>query len=321
MTTPVPVTHQDGDSAKGVGVAPAPHPLLARLRGIRFDRYVGYVFVAPWVIAFLCFELIPTVAAFGYSLTNWSVVGEATFIGFANYQEMFTRDRLFGLSLYNTLYYAIFSVPLTVTAGFLLAMLLNAKVRGQTVFRTLFYLPALIPTVAGAIVWLWIFDTRNGIFNFFITLFGGDPIRWLTSPAWSKPALIIMSLWTTGAGMVIYLAGLQNIPQELYEAAEVDGASGWHKLFRITIPLMTPTIFFNLLMGMINSFQVFNVAFVMTGGGPVNSTLFYMLHIYENAFTHWRMGYASALSVILFLLVLVLTLVVNRTSKRWVFYG
>ncbi len=320
MSTPIPARERDGEVA-GAGAIPALHTLSARLKRTRFDKYVGYVFVAPWVIAFLCFELIPTVAAFAFSLTDWSVVGAANFIGVANYQEMFTRDRLFWKSLENTIYYAVFSVPLVVTAGFLVALLLNAKVRGQTLFRTLFYLPALIPTVAGAIVWLWIFDTRNGILNFFLGIFGIEPIRWLTSPAWSKPALVIMSLWTIGAGMVIYLAGLQNIPQELYEAAEVDGASALHKLARITIPLMTPTIFFNLIMGIINAFQVFNAAFIMTGGGPVNSTLFYMLHIYENAFTHWRMGYASALSVILFLLVLALTIFVNRTSRRWVFYG
>jgi len=285
------------------------------------EKYIGYVFVAPWVIAFLCFELIPTAAAFFFSLTDWSVVGQWNFIGFANYIEMFTRDRLFARSVGNTLYYVVFAVPLNVTMAFLLALLLNAKVRGQTFFRTMFYLPALIPSVAGAIVWIWIFDTNNGILNFFLSQLGIEPIRWLSSPQWSKPALIIMSLWSIGAGMVIYLAGLQNISEELYEAAEVDGANPLQRLIHITIPLMTPTIFFNLILGIISSFQVFNSAFIMTGGGPVNSTLFYMLHIYEQAFTHWKMGYASALSVVLFLFVLVLTLIVNRTSKRWVFYG
>lgn len=303
------------------GAAAPPRSIHSWLTGMRAERYIGYVFVAPWVIAFLCFELIPTSAAFVFSFTDWSVVGAPSFIGFANYVEMFTRDRLFLRSVENTLYYVAFSVPLTVTVAFLVALLLNARVRGQTIFRTLFYLPALIPSVAGAIVWIWIFDTNNGILNFFLGLIGIEPIRWLTSPAWSKNALIIMSLWTIGSGMVIYLAGLQNIPIELYEAAEVDGANPVQKLLRITVPLMTPTIFFNLVLGIIGSFQVFNSAFIMTGGGPVNSTLFYMLHIYENAFTHWRMGYASALSVVLFLFVLALTLFVNQTSKRWVFYG
>ncbi|MBN1285737.1 MAG: sugar ABC transporter permease [Anaerolineae bacterium] len=322
MSTPVPVPKEGGDGTVGAGRTPAPLARLSSwLQSAKAERYIGFVFVAPWVIAFLCFELIPTASAFIYSLTDWSIVGGANFIGLANYQEMFTRDRLFVKSLENTLYYALLSVPLNVMAGFIIALMLNAKVRGQTIFRTLFYLPALIPSVAGAVVWIWILDTNNGVLNFFLGLFGVEKIRWLTSPAWSKPALVIMSLWTIGSGMVIYLAGLQNVPQELYEAAEVDGASVLQKLLRITIPLMTPTIFFNLLMGIIGSFQVFNAAFIMTGGGPVNSTLFYMLHIYEQAFTHWRMGYASALSVVLFVLVLVLTTVVNRTSKRWVFYG
>lgn len=317
MTTPVPLSEQSENRITGGGAVSSP----SIFAGMRAEKYIGYVFVAPWVIAFLAFELVPTLAAFAFSLTDWSIVGEAKFIGFANYIEMFTKDRLFGVSLGNTLYYALFAVPLTVMFGFLLALLLNVKVRGQTLFRTLFYLPALIPSVAAAVAWVWIFDTNNGILNYFLSFFGVENIRWLSSPAWSKPALIIMSLWTVGGGMVIYLAGLQNIPQELYEAAEVDGASPFAKLIRITIPLMTPTIFFNVILGLINAFQVFNSAFITTGGGPVNSTLFYMLHIYENAFTHWRMGYASALSVVLFLIVLVMTLIVNQTSKRWVFYG
>ncbi len=321
MTSPIPASQHGGDRTQVGEAGASPRSLTSWLTGIRAERYIGYVFVAPWVIAFLCFELIPTAAAFFFSLTDWSVVGTANFIGFANYIEMFTKDRLFLTSISNTLYYVAFSVPLTVVSAFVLALLLNAKVRGQTVFRTLFYLPALIPTVAGTIVWIWIFDTNNGILNYFLGLLGAEPIRWLSSPLWSKPALIIMSLWGIGSGMVIYLAGLQNIPQELYEAAEVDGANPLQKLLRITAPLMTPTIFFNLILGIISSFQVFNSAFIMTGGGPINSTLFYMLHIYNNAFTHWRMGYASALSVVLFLFVLVLTLVVNQTSKRWVFYG
>jgi multiple sugar transport system permease protein len=321
MSQPVPAS-PGGDRVKvGGAVAPPRATLSSWLTGMRAERYIGYVFIAPWLIAFLCFELIPTLAAFFYSLTDWSIVGGASFIGFANYIEMFTRDRLFLKSVENTLYYVALSVPLTVTVGFLLALLLNAKVRGQGFFRTMFYLPALIPSVAGAVVWIWIFDTNNGILNFFLGLVGMEPIRWLSSPQWSKLALVIMSLWSIGAGMVIYLAGLQNIPQEMYEAAEVDGASPLRKLIHITVPLMTPTIFFNLVLGIINSFQVFNSAFIITGGGPVNSTLFYMLHIYENAFTHWRMGYASALSVVLFIFVLSLTAVVNYTSKRWVFYG
>ena len=288
----------------------------------RMRRYLGYVFIAPWLIAFLAFDLFPTGAAFYYSFTDWNVIAKSsTWVGFENYERMFTDDRLYWKSVTNTLYYVAFSVPLGVVAGFVLALLLNTKVKFQGVFRTLFYLPAVVPTVAATMVWLWIFDTRQGILNWALGLIGIDPIRWLTSPEWSKDALIIMSLWSIGGGMVIYLAGLQNIPQDLYEAADVDGASAMSKLFNITIPLMTPTIFFNLLLGLIGSFQVFNAAFIMTEGGPVNSTRFYMLHLYEKAFQDSQMGYACAMAVMLFLVVLLITIFVNWTSKRWVFYG
>lgn len=292
-------------------------PLTWRLR-----KYLGFVFIGPWLISFLAFDLIPTASAFYYSFTDWNVIAKSSnWVGLDNYREMFTGDRLYWKSVWNTLYYVAFAVPLGVVAGFLLALLLNSKVRFQGLFRTLFYLPAVVPTVAAVMIWLWIFDTNNGILNWLLTLAGLDPIRWLTSPDYSKPALIIMSLWTIGGGMVIYLAGLQNIPEELYEAADIDGASGWNKLVNITVPLMTPTIFFNLLLGLIGSFQVFNAAFIMTAGGPVNSTRFYMLHLYEKAFQQSQMGYACAMAVLLFVVVLAITIFVNWSSKRWVFYG
>jgi len=288
----------------------------------RLRKYLGFVFIAPWLIAFLAFDLIPTASAFYYSFTDWNVIAKTSnWVGLANYEKMFTGDRLFWPSVWNTLYYVAFAVPLGVIAGFLLALLLNTKVRFQGLFRTLFYLPAVVPSVAAIMVWLWIFNTNNGILNWFLGFFGIDPIRWLTSPDYSKPALIIMSLWTIGSGMVIYLAGLQNIPDDLYEAADIDGANAWNKLINITIPLMTPTIFFNLLLGLIGSFQIFNAAFIMTEGGPVNSTRFYMLHLYEKAFQQSQMGYASAMAVLLFVVVLLITIFVNWSSKRWVFYG
>lgn len=292
-------------------------PLTWRMR-----KYLGYVFIAPWLIGFLAFDIIPTLSAFYYSFTDWNVIAKTSnWVGTENYREMFTGDRLFWPSVRNTLYYVAFAVPLGVVAGFILAVLLNTRVKFQGLFRTLFYLPAVVPTVAATMVWLWIFDTRRGILNWVLGTVGLEPIRWLTSPDYSKPALIIMSLWSIGSGMVIYLAGLQNIPQDLYEAADVDGASAMSKLFNITIPLMTPTIFFNLLLGLIGSFQVFNAAFIMTAGGPVNSTRFYMLHLYEKAFQQSQMGYACAMAVLLFIIVLVITIFVNWTSKRWVFYG
>jgi multiple sugar transport system permease protein len=286
-------------------------------------KYLGLVFISPWLIAFLVFDLVPTASAFWYSFTDWNVIAKSSnWVGLENYRQMFNGgDRLYWKSVYNTLYYVGFAVPLGVVAGFILALLLNAKVRFQGMYRTLFYLPAVVPTVAATILWGWLFDTRKGLINYALGWVGLDPIRWLTSPDYSKQALIIMSLWSIGGSMVIYLAGLQNIPEDLYEAADVDGAGWISKTFRITIPLMTPTIFFNLLLGIIGSFQVFNAAFIMTGGGPVNSTRFYMLHLYEIAFRDSEMGYACAMAVVLFLTVLLLTIFVNWSSKRWVFYG
>lgn len=302
---------------EGASVPSVPVPWTWRMR-----RYLGLVFIAPWLIAFLAFDLIPTLSAFWYSFTNWDVLsGRSDWIGLDNYRRMFTEDRLYWKSVRNTLYYVGFSVPLGVIAGFTLALLLNVKIRFQGTFRTLFYLPAVVPTVAATLLWTWLFDTRNGLINYALGLVGIAPVRWLTSPDHAKNALIIMSLWTIGSSMVIYLAGLQNIPEDLYEAAEIDGASSLRKTIDITMPLMTPTIFFNLLLGLIGSFQVFNAAFIMTGGGPVNSTRFYMLHLYEVAFRDSEMGYACAMAVVLFVAVLTITLFVNWSSKRWVFYG
>lgn len=306
-----------GMQSRGRAVMTRPRSLRVRLR-----RWVGLVFVSPWLAAFIMFEAIPIVSGFYHSFTDWSATGKATrFVGLANYREALTRDPLFWKSVYNTVYYIGFSVPLGIIAAFALALLLNRPIRGTTLYRTIYYLPSVVPTVAASIVWIFIFETRRGILNFALELLGLPPIRWLSDPTWAKPALIIMSLWGIGSTMVIYLAGLQGIPQELYEAAEVDGATGWHKLVRITVPLMTPTIFFNLVMNLVTAFQVFNSAFIITGGGPYNATLFYMLHLYDNAFRYFRMGYASALAVMLFVVVFGLTLFVYRTSDRWVYYS
>lgn len=294
----------------------------SRLSFFRARRWLGYLFIAPWLLAFVFFEAIPIASGFYHSFTDWSATGVAErWVGLGNYQEALTRDPLFWRAVTNTLYFIVVSVPLGVAAAFVLALMLNANVRGTTVYRTIYYLPAVVPTVAAVIVWTFIFETRRGILNFALELFGLPTIRWLSDPAWAMPALIIMSLWGIGASMVIFLAGLQGIPQELYEAAAVDGAAGWRQLVTITVPLMTPTIFFNLVMGLVAAFQAFNNAFIMTNGGPNNATLLYMLHLYNNAFRYFRMGYASALAVMLFLVVFGVTLVVYRTSDRWVHYN
>ena len=283
---------------------------------------IGYVFISPWLLAFVAFEAYPILSGFYHSFTDWTATGRAErFVGLDNYVEAFTRDPLFWKAVSNTIYFIGVSVPLGIIAAFALAMMLNSKIGGTTIYRTIYYLPSVVPAVAAVIVWIFIFETRRGILNFGLELLGLPAIRWLSDPAWAMPALIIMSLWSIGASMIIFLAGLQGIPQELYEAAEVDGANGWHHLWRITVPLMTPTIFFNLVMSLVAAFQAFNNAFIMTNGGPNNATLLYMLHLYNNAFRYFRMGYASALAVALFVIVFGLTLFVYRSSRRWVYYS
>ncbi len=302
-------------------------PIVASRRSLfswRWQKkYIGLVFIAPWVVAFLAFELLPTVAAFYFSLTNYAVIGQTTFIGLANYQQLFTQDSTFGIALVNTVYYTLLSVPAGLILSFALALLLNVPIRGQGVFRTLFYVPAIVPSVAASVVWLWIFDSDNGLLNNVLASLGLPTVSWLTDPGVTKNALVLLSLWGVGGGMVIFLAGLQTISQDLYEAAAIDGAGGLRKLVSITIPLMTPSIFFNLVLGVINSFQVFNAAYILfqNNGGPDNSVLFYMVYLYQNAFQYLQMGYASAMAVVLFLVILVLTLVFYRSSDRWVFYS
>lgn len=300
------------------GRTPAVRPV-----GRRFKKrwLVGYAFIAPWLISFVLFDLLPIISGFYHSFTEWNALGTEIFVGFDNYREALTRDPLFWTSVGNTFYFIAASVPLGIFAAFVLALLLNAEIRGSGAYRTIYYLPSVVPTVAAVIVWIFIFETRRGILNYGLELIGLPPVRWLSDPNWAMPALIIMSLWTIGAAMVIFLAGLQGIPQELYEAAEVDGAGSPQRLVRITVPLMTPTIFFNLIMGLVAAFQAFNNAFIMTGGGPRNATLLYMLHIYNNAFRYFRMGYASALAVMLFIVVFGITVFVYRTSDRWVYYN
>jgi multiple sugar transport system permease protein len=288
----------------------------------RNRHWIGWIFILPWFVGFLWFDVLPLFLNTYLSFTDFSVGAKIpNWVGLANYRELFGGDHLIGISFVNTLYYIGFHVPLLIILAFSLAMLLNANIRGRGTFRTIFYLPSLVPVVASSMIWIFMLRTRGGLINEFLGLFGVKEIPWLQRPEWAKPALILMSLWGFGGQMVIYLAGLQGISQELYEAAEIDGASGWQRMFRITVPLMTPTIFFNLIMGIIGSFQVFAAAYIMTNGGPLKSTLFYMLHLYNNAFRYFKMGYASAMALVLFLIILALTLFVNRTSQRWVFYS
>jgi multiple sugar transport system permease protein len=233
---------------------------------------------------------------------------------------MFADDFRFRQALKVTAVYAAFAVPLGLVCSLALAMLLNINVRGMRVFRSVFYIPAILPGVAVAMVWLTVFRPQGGVFNSILGWFGVAPVPWLTSPEWALPSFVVMSLWGVGGGMIIYLAGLQSVPTQLYEAAEIDGAGSWRKFVSVTLPMMSPTILFNLIMGIIGSFQVFTSSFIMTQGGPAYATLFYVLYLYQKAFKYLQMGYACALAWILFAIILTLTLIVFRSSARWVYY-
>jgi multiple sugar transport system permease protein len=286
-------------------------------------RYLeGWLFISPWLLSFIVLDVSALLLNFVLSATNFTVGAKVpSWMGLANYRTLFARDDLVGISMGNTLYYVALSVPLGMAFAFAVALLLNRPITGRGVFRTIYYLPSLVPVVASAVIWLFVFRSRGGLLNNLLILIGVKAVPWLSRPEWAKPAMVLMSLWSFGQPMVIYLAGLQGIPVELYEAAEIDGATGAQKIAKITVPLMTPTLFFNLVMGIIGSFQVFTAAFLMTGGGPLNATLFYMLHLYNNAFRYFKMGYSSALAAVLFVIILSLTLFVNKTSDRWVYYG
>lgn len=287
----------------------------------RREAIMGYLFISPWLLGLLIFTIGPFIVSFYLSFTTYSILQPGKWIGLDNYVTAFTDDRLFWKVLGNTVYYVLGSVPLRIVLGFLLALLLNVKVRGLATWRTLFYVPSITPLVATIVLWRYLLNPKFGLINYALSLFGIKAIPWLTSPTWAKPALLIMSIWWVGGSMVIFLAGLQGIPDFLYEAAELDGANMWRRLRHVTLPMMTPTIFFVLIINLINAFQVFAQSFIMTRGGPLNSTRFFMHYLYDNAFLFFKMGFASAMAWLLFIIIFVLTILMVKTSDRWVFYG
>jgi multiple sugar transport system permease protein len=280
----------------------------------------GILFIMPWVLGFLAFEIYPLFSSFYYSLSSYDVLRPPVFVGLRNYIDLF-NDRFFRIALRNTLYYVAFAVPGGVLVGFVLAALLNLNLRLRSVLRTIFFLPSIVPSFVSAMVWLWIFNQQYGLFNMILFSLGMKGVPWLSSPAWSKPSLILISLWGSGTTMVIFLAALQDVPKELYEAARLDGAASFQEVWHITIPLVTPAVLFNLLMGLIGAFQYFTFAWIMTRGGPVRSTEFFGLYLYRNAFEYFRMGYASAMAWILFFITVTTAVIIFRTSARWVYYG
>ncbi|MCZ7543160.1 MAG: sugar ABC transporter permease [Anaerolineae bacterium] len=280
---------------------------------------LGYTFVSPFILGFLLWFIIPALTAVYLVFHRWNLIAEPRFVGFDNILRLF-RDPLLGQSLKATLIFTFASVPLGLIVSFLLALLINTKIRGIAIFRTIYYLPSIVPAVANAVLWAWIFNTEFGLLNALLRGMGLSKVRWLQDPDWALPALIFMSLWNAGGAMIVFLAGLQGIPDILYEAAEIDGAGRWAKLRRVTIPMMSPIIFFNLVIGLIGTFQVFTIGFLITDGGPQNSTLFLVLYIYRNAFEYLDMGYAATVSWVLFFIVAGLTLVVFRYFGSQVYY-
>jgi multiple sugar transport system permease protein len=281
----------------------------------------GYLFISPWLLGFVVFALGPFVASFLLSFAEWNLVKPPVWVGLTHYRAMFSADPKWTKSLYNTAYFTAFHVPSLLIVAMLAALLLNRPLPGIGVFRTIFYLPSVTGGVAMAILWVWVFSYRFGLLNQALALIGVQGPNWLGSTAWAKPAFVIMSLWTFGFNMVIYLAALQGVPRELYEAAEMDGAGHWHKFAKVTMPMVSPSVFFTMIMTIIGSFQIFTAAFIMTGGGPADATLFYSLHLYRHAFQWLNLGYASAMAWFLFIVILVLTLIQLRLSGRWVYYA
>jgi multiple sugar transport system permease protein len=300
----------------------ATDPYAARKRPfITRTDILGYLFISPWIIGFLAFTLLPFIASLFLSFTDWNIVGSWHWVGLANYDKLVSGvDDRFVVSLTNTLSFAIINVPGTQIIALTLAMLLNKKTPGIPIFRTLFYIPAIASGVGTTYLWVQIFSSHGGLANTVLEWFGIPGPNWLYSLTWSMPAVIIVGLWNVGTSMLIYLAALQGVPQSLYDAASVDGATPLQKFANVTVPMVTPAMFFNVVLGVIGSFQVFTIVYVLTNGGPANATLVYALYLYQVAFRNLRMGYAASLAWILFLIVLAITAVQLVTARLWVYY-
>jgi multiple sugar transport system permease protein len=290
-------------------------------RGERRTLMLGLAFISPWIIGFLVFTFYPLLASIYYSFCDYDVISKPVWVGMMNYKDM-VDDSVFWKSLRNTFYFAALSLPLCLVVALLIAVLLNNKVMGRPVFRTFFFLPSLVPQVAIAMIWLWIFNGKFGLLNYALKWLGIDGPNWLADENWTKPSLVLTSLWGVGGSVVIYLAALQDVSRELYESADIDGASAWTKLWHITVPMISPVIYFNLVMGIIGALQVFSGPYIMFGGGgPNRSALFYAVYLYENAFSYFQMGYACAMAWVLFLIILFLTWVATSSTRKHVYYA
>lgn len=296
------------------------------------ERRLGLLFISPFLLGFSVFVVYPVIASLYYSFCEYDIISPPRWVGLANFAEL-TADEDFLQGVFNTLVFTAFSVPLTMLSALVLAMLLNLRLRGLAVYRTIFFLPSIVPVVASSVLWLWLLNTQDGLINLVLAPLceainaaaGTDlqPPGWLTEPEYVKPALILMAMWGVGGTMILYLAGLGDVPKQLYEAAEIDGAGPWRKTWHVTLPMISPVLFFTLVMGLIGAFQYFAQPMVMFAGGrtPRDAGLFYCMYLFQNAFLYLRMGYASAQAWILFVIIVVSTALVFRSTRRFVYYG
>jgi multiple sugar transport system permease protein len=280
----------------------------------------GLAFVSPWLVGFLGFTLVPVALSLYYSFCDFTLLQPPVPVGWENYRQLM-GDPVFWQSLKTTAYYALLALPAGMLVSLGRALMLNVGNRGEGIYRTIIFLPSLVPAIASAMLWSWIFNKKLGLLNNVLEKIGIAGPGWLTQPEWVIPALALMSLWGVGYTVVIYLAGLQDVPAELYEAAEIDGALGWRRLWHVTLPVLSPVIFFNLIMAVIGSLQILTTPYVMTGGGPARASYFYTMYLYENAFTHLKMGYASAMAWVQLLIILTLTALAFWSSRKWVHYA
>ena len=305
------------ETIEGLSRPRTARPRMSQLA--RKEARDGYIFIAPWLIGFVLFVAGPMLGALVLAFMSWDLFSAPRFTGLDNFRQL-VRDPLVRTALWNTAYFTFISVPLNLAASLGTALLLNQRLHFQSWFRTCFYLPSIMPAVAMAVLWFWIFNPEIGLANAILTTLGLPRLQWIWSPVTSKPSFILMGLWSVGNTMVIFLAGLQGIPQTLYEVAEIDGANWWQRFRVVTLPMLSPVILFNLILGIIGSFQVFTSAFLLTNGGPQNSTLFMVLYLYRLGFEQFKMGYASAVAWLLFVIILIFTLLQLRLSRAWVYY-
>lgn len=293
---------------------------VKKISGKRTEEKWFYLFISPWIIGFLCFILGPIVASLFLSFTDWDLFTPPKWVGFENYVNLM-QDKIFWKTVYNTFYFALISVPLTMILSLGMAYLLAHKMRGMSFFRTIFYLPALVPIVASSMIFKFILAPDTGVINRFLALFGIDGPAWLLDPTWVKMSFIFLAIWGVGANMVLLLAAIQGVPEELYESAEMDGASKFKKFVHITIPIISPVIFFNLIMGIIGSLQAFSQIYILTGGGPNNASNMIVPYLFSNAFEFYKMGYASSIAWVLFIIIIIIfTVIVFKSSSMWVYY-